>query len=112
MKPTDPRVQMPHSAKIGEVIQIKTKIRHPMETGWREVSNGHKIGRNRLTKFTCLFEGDEVAQADWASGISQDPYFLFYARVTKAGTFTFRWEGDHDQLYEVTRDIQIGSANT
>lgn len=111
MKPFDPRVQMPHAVKAGEVIQIKTKIRHAMETGWRKGSDGQTIPRNRLTRFTCTFDGQEVVRADLASGISQDPYFLFYAKVTKAGTFTFRWEGDDDQVFETQRRIEIGSVN-
>lgn len=111
MKPMEPRVQMPQTAKAGEVIQIKTKIRHPMETGWRKTNEGETVARNRLTKFTCTFEGEEVVSADWASGISQDPYFLFYARIDRAGTFTFRWEGDNGQVFEIKRMIQIGSIN-
>lgn len=112
MKPLEPRIQMPSTAKIGEVIQIKTKIRHPMETGWRKNSDGQTIERNRLTKFSCLFEGAEVVKADYASGVSQDPYFLFYAKVPKAGVFTFVWEGDHDQTFKANQRIEIGSVNS
>lgn len=109
MKPTAPRIYMPESVNVGEIIKIKTKIRHPMETGWRKDGEGNTIERNRLTQFTCLFNGEEVVRADYSSGMSQDPYFLFHAKVLEAGTFTFRWVGDFDQRYEEHVTIGVTS---
>jgi len=107
MKPQVPRIDIPESAKLGETILIRTKIRHVMETGWRKTSEGKTIERNRLTKFTCSFEGQHVITADLGSGISEDPYFAFYAKVPRAGSFTFRWEGDNGQLVTDTVAIKI-----
>jgi len=98
MKPDTPRIDMPTTAKIGEVIQIKTKIRHPMETGWRKSNDGQTVPRNRLTQFSCSFEGETIINAQYDSGVASDPYLLFYAKVTKAGLFDFRWEGDNNQV--------------
>jgi len=105
MKPEAPRIDMPSTANVGEIIMIRTKIRHIMETGWRKTSEGATVERNRLTKFTCSFEGQEVVTADLGSGVSQDPYFTFYAKVTKAGSFSFRWEGDNGQ--DITETIPV-----
>ena len=33
-------INMPSSAKRGDVIEIRTLIAHPMETGWRPGSDG------------------------------------------------------------------------
>ena len=107
MKPEAPRIDMPSSAKVNEVIMIRTKLRHPMETGWRKTSEGETVERNRLTRFSCHFDGKEVVTANFGSGISQDPYFLFYAKITKAGIFTFRWEGDNGQVYTESLPITI-----
>lgn len=109
MNPNAPRVRMPTSAKIGDVIPIKTKIRHPMETGWRKGGDGKTIPRDRITQFTCTFEGKEVVRADYDSGISSDPYLMFHAKVTGAGTYTFKWEADGEKV--MTTSVAIAIIN-
>ncbi len=89
---------MPTTARIGDVIQIKTKIRHPMETGWRKGGDGKTVSRNRITRFACTFDGTDVMSADFDSGVAADPYLLFYTKVVGAGTYDFRWEGDGGQV--------------
>ena len=37
---TKPRVKLPESAKVGEVIEVKTLISHVMETGQRKDPDG------------------------------------------------------------------------
>ena len=37
---TKPRIKLPESAKVGEVIEIKTLISHVMETGQRKDPDG------------------------------------------------------------------------
>ena len=107
MKPNAPRVRMPSTAKLGEIIQIKTKIQHPMETGWRKGGDGKDVPRNRLTHFTCSFEGQEVISADYDSGVASDPYLLFNSKVIGTGTYTFRWEGDGGQVYTTSMPITL-----
>ncbi len=107
MKPNMPRVRMKSTAKLGEIIQIKTKIRHPMETGWRLGSDGKKVPRNRITRFICLFEGTEVMSADYASGISADPYLLFHTKVMGPGNYTFRWEADGGKVLTTSVPMAI-----
>lgn len=107
MRPDKPRVIMPGSAKPGEIIMIRTKIRHVMETGWRKTSDGQTVERNRLTSFSCSFEGQELMRVDIGSGVAQDPYFIFYARVNKPGNFVFVWQGDHEQIFTETVPIEV-----
>ena len=40
-----PRLRVPTSAKKGEVVEIKTLITHPMETGQRKDSDGKIVPR-------------------------------------------------------------------
>jgi len=101
---------MKSSAKLGEIIGIKTKIRHPMETGWRRGGDGKKVPRNRITKFICSFEGNEVFSADFASGVAADPYLLFHAKVTGPGLYTFRWEADGGKIYTTSVPLHVPIA--
>ena len=50
---TQALVNVPTKAKRGEVIEIKTLIAHPMETGYRVGLNGALIPRDIITTFVC-----------------------------------------------------------
>ena len=108
MKPKAPRIRMPKTAPLGDIIPIKTKIRHPMETGWRKDGEGKTIPRDRITHFVCRFNGELVIAADYASGVAADPYLLFHAKVTGDGTFTFRWEADGNETYTAEVPFSTG----
>lgn len=43
---TKPRVRVPRTASKGEVIEIKTLLSHPMETGYRRDDQGRIIPRH------------------------------------------------------------------
>ena len=100
---------MPSTARLGEIIQIKTKIRHPMETGWRKGGDGQTVPRNRITKFICSFEGSEVLKADYDSGVASDPYLMFHTKVIGPGTYTFKWEADGDQV--ITNSVLLAISD-
>jgi len=98
---------MPKTARAGEIIFIKTKLKHPMETGWRENLNGEKVPRNRINKFVCSFNGLEVFRADLHSGVSADPYLMFPVLVTESGLFRFIWFEDGGGQYETRTEITL-----
>ena len=107
MRPNTPRVKMPSTARVGDIIQIKTKIRHPMETGWRKGGDGKAVSRNRITRFVCSFEGAEVMSADFDSGVAADPYLLFFTKVIGAGTYTFLWEADGGKSFTTAVPLAV-----
>ena len=49
---TKPRIKLPESAKVGEVIEVKTLISHVMETGQRKDADGKTIPRSIINTFT------------------------------------------------------------
>jgi sulfur-oxidizing protein SoxZ len=92
---TRPRVRLPESAKVGEVIEIKTLISHVMETGQRKESDGKPIPRFIINSFTATFAGAEVFKAELHPGISANPYLAFFMRVPGPGEFAFTWTDDN-----------------
>ncbi|MCC7429032.1 MAG: thiosulfate oxidation carrier complex protein SoxZ, partial [Alphaproteobacteria bacterium] len=42
---------MPASARAGEIVEIRTQIDHPMETGLRRDEGGRPVPRNMLRSF-------------------------------------------------------------
>lgn len=104
-----PRVKVPRSAEIGEVITIKTLISHPMESGQRKDSKtGETIPRNIVNSFTATFNGETVFEVDVEPAVSANPYFEFQMRVPEAGELAFRWVADDGAVYETSKKIEIG----
>jgi len=92
---TKPRVKVPKSAKVGDVIEIKTLISHKMETGLRkDKKTGKIIPRKIINKFVAQFNGDEVFSVDIDPAISANPYFQFKMKATESGEFLFTWNDD------------------
>ena len=57
-------INVPRKARRGEVIEIKTLVSHPMETGYRRDNVGNPIPRDIISRFTCMYNGTEVFRAD------------------------------------------------
>jgi len=89
-----PRIKLPDSAKVGDVIEIKTLISHVMETGQRKDPEGRPIPRNIINTFSATFAGAEVFRAELQPGISANPYLSFFMKVPGPGEFEFTWVED------------------
>ena len=70
-------INVPSSAKRGDVIEIKTLMSHIMETGFRHTVTGVAIPRNIITEFTCRYNGVEVFRADLFPAFSANPFITF-----------------------------------
>lgn len=88
-------VNMPRTAKRGEVIEIRVLIAHPMETGFRTGADGRQLPRDIITRFTCRYNGQTVFSAALFPSISANPYIAFHTVATESGSLAFSWEGDH-----------------
>ncbi len=102
-----PRIKIPKEAKKGEVIQIKTLVAHPMESGQRKDPQGKTIPRKILNKFVCEFNGKPVFSAALEPAISANPYIQFNARVDEAGAFKFTWTDDDGSTITAEEKITI-----
>src|SRR5882762_11157964 len=87
-------ITMPTTAKRGEVVEIRTLIAHPMETGYRPGDDGQVLPRNILRRFSCRYGGELVFSADLFPAVAANPYITFCTLATASGTLEFTWEGD------------------
>ena len=87
-------INVPSKAKRGEIIEIKTLIQHPMETGYRHDETGKAIARNIINKFVCTYNGAEVFKADLFPAISANPFITFSTVATESGVLAFNWTSD------------------
>jgi sulfur-oxidizing protein SoxZ len=88
-------ITMPKTAARGEVIEVRTLIAHPMETGYRTGDDGKRLPRNLIRRFTCRFEGETVFSAELFPAVAANPLISFFTVATQSGTLTFSWEGDN-----------------
>lgn len=91
---TRPRIRLPESAKVGDVIEIKTLISHVMETGQRKEGDGKPIPRFIINAFTATFEGAEVFRAELYPSIAANPFLAFFMRVPGPGELELTWIDD------------------
>jgi sulfur-oxidizing protein SoxZ len=88
-------INVPKTAKRGDVIEIKTLISHVMETGFRHSSDGKIVPRNIITRFVCTYNGEQIFGADLHPAIAANPFLTFYTVATDSGTIAFEWNGDN-----------------
>jgi sulfur-oxidizing protein SoxZ len=104
---TQALINVPANAKVGDIIEIKTLVSHPMETGYRVGTGGEMIPRNIIETFTCTFNGEEIYRAEFSPAVAANPFLTFHTQVVESGTFTFTWKGDQDFELVETRPIAV-----
>jgi sulfur-oxidizing protein SoxZ len=82
-----PRIRIPRSARAGEVIEIRTLIEHPMETGLQQGA----ARRDMLTRLLVRMNGETLLAAEFRNGTSANPYHVFFVRMERSSTFDFTW---------------------
>ena len=97
-------ITMLRTAKRGELIEIRTLIAHPMETGYRPGEDGWVRPRDLIRRFSCHYEGersdggrsdDLVFSAELFPAVAANPLISFFTVATASGTLRFSWEGDN-----------------
>jgi sulfur-oxidizing protein SoxZ len=88
-------IDVPKSPRRGEIIEIRTLIAHPMETGYRAGGDGRKLPRDIVRRFSCRYDGELVFSAEFFPAVAANPYCAFHTVATASGTLTFTWEGDN-----------------
>jgi sulfur-oxidizing protein SoxZ len=100
-------VTVPAEAKRGEVIEVRTLIGHPMETGFRVDGGGARVPRDLIRKLTCRYDGEVVFAAELFPATAANPYVAFHTIATRSGTLTLTWEGDHGFAQTETVAIRV-----
>jgi sulfur-oxidizing protein SoxZ len=98
-------INVPKSARRGQVIEIKTLISHVMESGFRHGTNGKDIPRDIITSFSCRYNGEEIFATQFFPAIAANPFLTFHTVATESGTLAFHWTGDNG--FEVTEEAKI-----
>lgn len=98
-------INVPATAKRGEVIEIKTLISHPMEPGYRTNSTGEKLPRDIIHVFLCLYNDEEIFRAELSPAVAANPFISFSTIATASGKLEFQWTGDNG--FSATESVAI-----
>jgi len=101
-------INVPARAGRGEIIEVKTLISHPMETGFRRSQLGALIPRDIIRLFVCTYNGTEVFRAELHPAIAANPFIVFSTVATESGTIAFRWTGDNGFSVAESAAITVG----
>lgn len=100
-------IQLPASARRGEVIEVSALIAHPMETGYRPGADGRVLPRDIVRRFACRYNGELVFAAELHPAIAANPYLAFHTVATESGTLEFEWTGDQGFSQVERRLLQV-----
>ena len=100
-------VNVPASAKKGQVIEVKALVGHVMETGFRRSESGGSNPRNIIRSFACSYNGVEVFRADFHPAVAANPLIEFTTIATESGKLEFRWTGDNEFSAEASAPITV-----
>lgn len=98
-------INVPPTARKGDVIDIRVTIAHPMESGYRVGTDGQMLPRDIIRRFTCRYDGEVVFAAELHPAVASNPYLAFSTVATASGTLSFTWEGD--QNFSQTESVKI-----
>jgi sulfur-oxidizing protein SoxZ len=99
------RITMKPEARKGEVVEIRTVARHPMERGNYPDSSGRTVPRMIINRFTATYNGEEVFRMDLFPGISANPYIAFTTLATETGDIVLEWVDDSGA--KLTRTVRL-----
>ncbi len=103
-----PRVRVPRSLKKGEIFEVKTLVKHVMESGQRkDKKTGEIIPRYIINRLQVMYNGDQVLNTVWRTGISANPYTSFFVVADKSGPMEFTWTDDLGKTYKKTVQVNV-----
>jgi sulfur-oxidizing protein SoxZ len=105
--PWPARIVMPPTARKGDIVEIKTIVQHPMETGYRRDHNGAVIPRDIVKRFVVTYAGNEIFTADMTQGVAANPFFSFHFRATATGDVAFTWTDEKGEATSETRKLAV-----
>ena len=100
-------INVPPAPRRGEIIEIRTLIAHPMETGFRAGSDGQKVPRDLIRRLSCRYDGELIFSAEFFAAVAANPYCAFHTIATNSGTLSLSWEGDNGFMQTETVAITV-----
>jgi len=92
----------------GDVVEVKSLMLHPMETGTRkDADTGELVPAQYITQLTFTHNGKLVMVANFSTAVSRDPYFSYKFKGGKVGdTLKVTWVDNTGETDEFEATIE------
>lgn len=101
-------IHLPPNIKAGDVIEVRTTLGHPMETGLRPGSDGQLVPRDIVRRFSAQFNGEPVVSCELFIAVAANPYIAFPLRAERSGTLRLQWSGDNGFAHTEVVALAVG----
>ena len=101
------RIVVPARATRGQIIEIKTLIQHPMETGYRRNDIGEAIPRHIIESLVVTYAGAEIFRAEMTQGVAANPYIAFTTIAVASGDLVFTWTDEKGATHTEKASLQV-----
>ena len=102
-----PRIRVPRTAKVGDIVEIKSMLSHKMESGRRKnKKTGGLVPRKIINALAVTFNGKDVFKATIHPSVSANPYFAFNFKVPGSGDMEFTWTEDGGKTVTAKKSIK------
>lgn len=108
----NPRVMLdsstPNPLKKGQMAKIKTKIGHPMESGFRkDPKTGETVPAHHITEIVVEYMGKQVIKAEVTGAVSKDPFFAFHVKAEASGPVKVTWKDNKGGSWDKSVELQV-----
>jgi len=102
-----PRLRVPATARKGELVEVKTLVTHPMESGQRKDGDGKLVPRMIVNSLKVTFNDKPVVNVKLEPAVAANPYLSFFVRVDESGTLKFTWTDDLKNSWTAESKIEV-----
>jgi sulfur-oxidizing protein SoxZ len=107
MTDASPRIKLPERAKRGEIVDVRSFIIHPMESGLRKDKSGGRVPRRIIHAFEAHFDGELVFAAELEPAVAANPFLRFTMRAEKSGTLVCRWHEEGGESWTANAFLEV-----
>ena len=107
MSLTAPRIRAPRSARVGEAVEIRTLVAHPMETGLRH-QGAAVVPRDLIHRLVVRVNGAVAMQAELRNGSSANPYHVFFLALERTSEIEVIVTDEAGQSARASTRISVG----
>ncbi|MBF0308364.1 MAG: thiosulfate oxidation carrier complex protein SoxZ [Magnetococcales bacterium] len=92
----------------GAVVEVKTLLTHPMESGLRKDPNsGETVPAHFVEEVVVTYLGKEIIRSQWTGGISKNPFFSFKLKATASGPVQVTWKDNKGESFTETAQVAV-----
>ena len=87
-----PRIALPRRVSMDQLVDIRTLINHPMETGLRRDAQDQLIEQNLVEHLQVSVDNTPLLQVDFFTGTAANPYVVFRWKAQSQTALHFEWQ--------------------